>query len=227
MYSICKIKNLTGSVTTLHGHEFAVDEIYQIPDNIRISWATSDSVLSAIYDEDFEVHSDEGAISGLSNQLDWLKTYIPKTVDIASTPPFSEPTHRTKFTGCSEITSVASNNSENIDYQVTAERYVYGGSLIVENAEVGDYISACIYDKDSVIPEAYRSTLCEAWPIVATYVEKHFVPANGTSHTHEQICTYPLNAKITAGLYMRLTYNAIDSGSARGVGVNYKMVKKL
>jgi len=227
MYSICKLKNISGSVTTLQGHEFQIDELYQIPDNLRISWASSDSVLSAIYDEDFEVHDDYGQIEGISNQLDWLKTYIPKTVDVASTPPFSEPTHRTKFTAASNIETVAANSSENLDYQVTSERYVYGGSLIVENAEVGDYISACIYDKDSVIPEAYREALCENWPIVATYIEKHFLSVSGVCNTYDEINTYPLNAKITAGLYMRIVYTAVDSGSTRNIGVNYRMAKKL
>ena len=227
MYSTCKIKNLTGSVTTLHGHEFAVDEVYTIQDSVRVSWATDDDVIEELVHTNFEIHDESGTVSGLSNQIDWLKNYMPSHVNIDSQPPFAEPTHRTKFTAAASIATVAADDTEHIDYQVTAERHVYGGSLIVKNAEVGDAISACIYDKDSVIPSAYRSALCEDWPTVATYIEKHFVPANGTCNTYDEICTYPLNAKITAGLYMRITYTSTSEGSARKVGVNYKMVKEL
>ena len=36
-YPICKIKNLKGVVDTLHGHEFAVNEIYTIQDMLYLS----------------------------------------------------------------------------------------------------------------------------------------------------------------------------------------------
>ena len=74
-YSICKIKNETGNEAILKGKLFDVSEIYQIPDNERIAWATNDNVLIAIADETFEIHDSIGAIEGISNQIDWLKGY--------------------------------------------------------------------------------------------------------------------------------------------------------
>jgi len=227
MYTVCKIKNMTGEVTTLHGHEFQVAEVYTIQETVRKSWATSDDVVCAITDEDFEIHDADGVISGVSDQIDWLKSYLPHCIDIEHMTPFAEPLYRSKFTAIPSIASVSINTSENIDYEVPNERYVYGGQIIVENAELGDYIEALIYDKDSVIPSAYRSELCEDWPKVATYIEKQFLPINSEGISVADINTYPLNAKITAGLYMRVVYHAVNEGSQRKVGVNYLMTKKL
>lgn len=79
-YAICKIKNLTGSIGTLNGHEFAVDEIYTVQDSARLSWASNDEVLAAIAAEDYEIHDANGAVSGISNQIDLLKLDSPTTV---------------------------------------------------------------------------------------------------------------------------------------------------
>jgi len=158
----------------------------------------------------------------------------PVTVTAQPDPaPFAQPLYRTKRDAISSLISIEKNTSQNIDYQITEERYVSGGDIIIENGEMGDYLTACVYDKDEVIPEAYRSFLCEAWPVVATYVLKAFVMVEnpGTltpgALTIHSIDTYPLNAKVTAGLYLRITYNAVDSGLTRRVGVNYYLTKKL
>lgn len=75
MYSICYLKNISGDVVTLNGHEFQDDEMLQITDNVRISWASNDDVLWSITNEVFEVHNSLGVIEGISNQIDWLKAY--------------------------------------------------------------------------------------------------------------------------------------------------------
>jgi hypothetical protein len=127
----------------------------------------------------------------------------------------------------SQKTTCPINDDTDIDYQLTAERYVKGGCLIVKNAEFGDYIVASVYDKDSVILEQYRATLCENWPVVSTYVEKEFIEYKGETYTVHKLNTAPLSAKISAGLYLRVGYNATDSGSAREVLLNYDMTKAL
>jgi hypothetical protein len=162
----------------------------------------------------------------------------PQTTSVAvvsepDPPPFATPTYRTKRSAVAALTSVAANTSEVIDFQMTAERYVSGGEILVENAELGDYVTAEVYDADSVIPSPYRAALCEAWPSVATYIEKSFItvqtPGSVTAGaiTVKTVDTYPLNAKITAGLYLRVTYFAVNSGLTRRVAVNYHLTKKL
>lgn len=74
-YGICKIKNETNEITTLNGKEFAIDEIFKIEDEVRISWATCDAVIISISEENFKIHDSVGEIVGISNQIDWLKEY--------------------------------------------------------------------------------------------------------------------------------------------------------
>lgn len=146
--------------------------------------------------------------------------------------PFALPTYRTKR-DATNILTVNPGTSNVMDYLVTEERYVSGGELITENAEFGDYISASVHDTDSVIPAPYRAALCEAWPIVATYVIKRYVSVRtpgsiqAGSVTENTINTFPLNAKITAGLHLRFTYFATNTGLDRRIVINYHLTKKL
>jgi hypothetical protein len=155
---------------------------------------------------------------------------VVKPVSISSLPapqPFATPTYRTKLHATSSIITIAPDTSENIDFQLTQERYVSGGTLIIKDAKLGDYVTASVYDKDSVLPEAYRAALCEAWPVVGEYITKHFIEIDSDTYTNMRIDTYPLNAKIPAGFYLRITYYATDAAGDRQVGVNYHLTKKL
>ena len=227
MYSVCKIKNLTGSVNTLNGHEFGIDEIYTIQDSVRVTWSKSDNVISAINNGDYEIHNDSGSISGISAQISYLLNYLPHLMEIEKTPPFADPTHRTKRSAISAPVTCAKNDSTDVEYCLPYDKYCKGGTLVIKNAQFGDYVEAAVYDKDSVIPEAYRSALCENWPIVSTYIEKEFIEYLGQEHTIHRIRTDPLTARITQGLYVRLKYHAVDSGVDRTVVMNCDMTKEI
>lgn len=223
------LKNNTSSEISLDiGHKIPASGSYTIdPANYSL-FARSNDVLSKLASEDL-TYNDGNYDLSLSNAIIHLNGFLPTCLDanIESTIPFAEPTHRTKFTGIGSVITIQPDSSQDIDYLVPVERYVYGGQIIAKNAEFGDYITASMYDKDGIIPEAYRSALCESWPVIATYIEKHWLSLHGTNPHVEDITTYPLNAKVSAGLYMRLTYHACSSGSAREVLMNYLMVKKL
>jgi hypothetical protein len=170
-----------------------------------------------------------------SDQTDFETNYksqsnkvIVQQVNVMSEPKaFASPDYRTKRSKTTSLVTAAMNTSTNVDYLLTVERYAQGGALCVWGAEQGDWVEGMIMDLDSVIPEAYRSALCEAWPIVATYVEGEWLhPANSGNVIHE-INTYPLNAKISAGLYLRVIYHAANLGSDRKVGITYYLTKKL
>lgn len=78
-YSLCKIKNVSGSSATLHGKDFTNNELYTIPDFYRVDWAMSDEVMSAITAGNFEVHDGTGIIGGLLStkaaQIAYLQGY--------------------------------------------------------------------------------------------------------------------------------------------------------
>lgn len=139
--------------------------------------------------------------------------------------PFAQPTHRTKR-DASEWVDCDADSTTIIDYQLTEERFVSGGEIIYKGAKKGDYLTAEVYDADNVIPVPYRVTLCENHPSVAMYIiKKQLKPCEG--YDSFEINTYPLNAKITAGLYLRVSYVASAETGIREVVVNYMLTKKL
>lgn len=216
------IKNIS-SEEKIWIKSFTPGEEYQIPTDspgLAQKYATNDSLIAAISIGDAQIGNGETFFITVADQLNWLRDDSTTT----TLNPFAVPTYRTKRDATESLVEIAANSSSHIDYRLNEEKYVQGGEIVYTNAEIGDYVSAEIYDKDSVIPEAYRASLCEAWPCVAKYVIKHFVHPNKNIMV---IDTYPLNAKITAGLYLRITYYACNSGNTRTAGVNYYMTKKL
>ena len=225
MYNICYIKNVSGQELIYENlKRFDIDEIYQIPDVDRIIWCENCSVLQAIADGLLCVGNSEGYFSTIYEQLDWLKDRAPSHVLVDETVPFSNPTHRVKRNCSSQIISISPNSSGELSLLMSEERYTNGGEMLYENAEWGDYIEAAIVDKDGVIPEAYRASLCESYPIVSQYVEKVWINPNSTVMRMD---THPLTAKISAGLYINIIYYAVNSGTTRKVAVNFFLAKKL
>jgi hypothetical protein len=226
---VCKIKNISGEIQQLHLKEFIIDEIYDIPSNEQSQWANNDDVIIAISNRFFEIHNENGPISSISDQINWLKRNTTTVVDakVISQPPFSEPMYRTKRNATSDPISCPANETVEIDYLITEERFVFGGEIIIKNAEFGDFLTASVYDRNSVIPELYRATVCENWPTVSEYIEKQWIPVSTGNITVQSINTYPLNAKITSGLFLRITYSAANCGINRDILVNYYLTKKI
>jgi hypothetical protein len=145
---------------------------------------------------------------------------------IVDTNPFAVPTYRTKYNATDAWISIEPSSTATNDFKLTSERYVAGGQLMVKDAAEGDYITAEVRDVDGIIPSPYRAALCEAHPTVAMYVEKWWINPSG-GYTIFDLDTAPLNAKIPAGMYLRVTYYASSSGTQRKIAVNYKLTKKL
>lgn len=152
------------------------------------------------------------------------------SVEVREQTPFAKPEYRTKRSATNlwvEIDPDQNGGVKTIDYILPQERYVTGGELIFKDPKEGDYITAEVNDLNSLIPEAYRAALCESHPIVARYVEKKWIkPVNG--YGSFMIDTYPLNAKISAGLSLRVTYhcNTSEAGN-RKIAINYHLTEKL
>jgi hypothetical protein len=231
---IKKIKNNSQEAKTWCGQEIQSGACYQIQAFEEVIWAHNSVLLADIANAVAVVNDGSSDISGVNDAINYLKNQVPVDVVIisqpdiciASQPPFALPTYRTKHDATASSTTVAVNDHAHIDFLLTTELYVSGGSMVIKNTQFGDYVTAEVYDKDSVIPEAYRAALCESWPTVAEYILKEWIKYQGDYTVHE-IDTTPLNAKITAGLYLRVTYYAVDAGSAREVLVNYNLTKKL
>lgn len=179
---------------------------------------------SVLKDSGSEQSDFETNFKPLANKIVISQLEITKQPDPS---PFAQPLYRTKRSATANVLQVEPNTNGEVVYVLAQERYVSGGCLIVYDAQPGDYITAEVEDTDGIIPAAYRAALCEAHPIVATYIEKEWVQANPNGVTVHEINTHPLNAKITAGLYLCLHYHAVDAGVARKIYVNYYLTKKL
>jgi hypothetical protein len=151
-------------------------------------------------------------------------------VKVTETPPFSKPDYRTKRDATTDWVTCPSNQATTIDFLMLEERFATGGEMIFKNAKQGDYITAEVYDghNGGIIPEPYRAALCENWPTVAKYVPKKWIiPTETDKYGSFEIDTYPLNAKISAGLILRVTYHASNISGDREVAMNYHLTKKL
>ena len=191
-------------------------------------WANSDQVIKAIANSSITIYLNDVAVVGVNNQIDVLKYGYSREVSVKELVPFATPEYRTKRDAAPSWVTCPPDTVTPIDLRITEDRYISGGELIFKNAKEGDYISACIYDADSVIPENYRAQLCEAWPVVATYIIKEFLKPTSLDGFGNTVCdTYPLNAKITQGLYLRVDYHATQEAGDRRAVVNYHLTNKL
>ena len=151
---------------------------------------------------------------------------LPTPVEVKDQPPFAKPDFRTKRNGAVTWIDVLADEVKNSDFHILSELYVSGGECIVIDSKKGDWISAEVVDKDGVIPLAYRDELAEDYPTVAEYVVRANLPPKQGSSIYT-LDTYPLNAKISSGLYLRIKYHASSESGTRSFISNYYLTQKL
>lgn len=225
-----RIKNNDMIPHTWCGQEIQPGEYYTIQAIEDSRWANDSSLLIDIANAIAIVNDGTSDITDANIAIDYMKDNLPVESIIISQPnpaPFAEPSFRTKRSATANLVTIAPGSSGTIDYYITQERYVAGGTILVSGAQFGDYATAEVRDIDGVIPSPYRAALCENWPTVAKYIEKEWIEAHDSNIAMHKIDTYPLNAKITAGLYLRVTYYTTNAGPNRTIGVNYFLTKKL
>jgi hypothetical protein len=113
-----QIKNISGEVKELHIKEFQIDEIYDIPNIERNSWASNEDVIKAITNASFQVYLENTAIINITKQLDYLNG--KKAVLVQPTSPLNEYTLKpfgltfAKINSSTQISDITlSNKSEN------------------------------------------------------------------------------------------------------------------
>ena len=219
-----KVKNGTLALDIWMGMSIESDAEYVLSAAEYPAWKSDPKVIQDISDLKLLVHNGSAYLASGPDAVNYFLENATKNVNVVGSPPFAEPSFRTKRNRTSTLATIPPGQTVNIDYYITSERYVHGGAVVYSNAVLGDTVTAEIMDLDGIIPEPYRPALCEAWPSVSKYIEGEWVPEGNGRH---EINTYPLSAKISAGLYLRLTYTAVNSGSDRKMGINYYLTKKL
>ena len=101
-----------------------------------------------------------------------------------------------RFRGCSFQDDVLTNETKDIDYRLTAERYINGGRLLVSNIGDNDKLTFQVVDKDNVLGYGANAILDE-------FIKDYFIPTTGNLEVR---LDYP--ARLYAGLYLRLKYTS-------------------
>jgi hypothetical protein len=150
------------------------------------------------------------------------------STSVTETAPFALPAYRTFWDNvdCDEGIEILAGETVVIDYFVPLNVYGYGGQIIVKDGVLGDQmVDACAYDIDGIVPEVSRSRFPN-YPVLSKYVDKVYLPITGQISLYI-MDTRPLIAGIISGLYLRMSYKAVNSGTARRVWINYTMLEKL
>jgi hypothetical protein len=74
-YPVCKIKNISGDTLTIHGQEMANNAVYVIQDIDRIDWASDDSVIASITNDDVQVGDADTWLMTHAMQIAHLQGY--------------------------------------------------------------------------------------------------------------------------------------------------------
>lgn len=156
---VIKIKNISGGSLSIHIHSFSVSEIYTIStEDEQKSWADNDDTLVAVINEDIEIHNGDGAIGGISNQIDYLKNLTT----IENIP--LEPKNLHTMSGRKQLLSftptwnVDHYDVEDIYFALTSTTHVYlrlwGAKLQMKMTSAvheDDEVKIKIVDKDNVL----------------------------------------------------------------------------
>lgn len=101
-----------------------------------------------------------------------------------------------RFRGHSFIDTVTTGTTKDIDYQLTAERWINGGRLIIDNIGANDKLTFQVIDKDNIFGYGANTVLDQ-------FIQDFYIPSTGNL---EVVLAYP--AKIVSGLYLRLKYTS-------------------
>jgi hypothetical protein len=114
--------------------------------------------------------------------------------------PFANPSGF-RFRGASFSGTVSGESTADIDYEITQERWINGGRLLVSTIGPEDRITFQVVDKNNVLGLGVGVVLDE-------FIKDYFVPDTGNLEVR---LDYP--ARIIAGLFLRLKYTNSNSSS--------------
>ena len=101
-----------------------------------------------------------------------------------------------RFRGASFKVNITGNSTEDYDYLLTAERWVNGGCLIINNRGADDKVTFQVVDKDNLFGFGAGVVLDE-------FINDFYIPEDGKL---EITLDYP--ARLIQGLYLRMKYTS-------------------
>lgn len=107
-----------------------------------------------------------------------------------------------------------------LDIEVTAQLLVQGGAFWMANTQFGDRAQFSVVDKNNVLGLHVLHGIPMGYPIeLVRYVEDYYPP---TAALWDDDIIMPTVAPVAPGLFMRMTYEAINAGARRDMAVLYR-----
>lgn len=116
--------------------------------------------------------------------------------------------------------SCAVNDVAILDIEVTTQLLVQGGGFWMSNTVFGDKAHFAVVDKNDVLGLHTANNIPLGTPIeLVRYVEDYRPP---TAALWDDDIVMPTVAPVALGLFLRMTYEAVNSGVQRDMGVLYR-----
>lgn len=198
--AVKEIKNVSGSTQTYAGQQLADQETYSISAAEELAFASDTALIGDIASGEVEVYKDSVLLTTAVG-LQYIQNVLPPTVTATALPdPGSF-----RFRGDTTPWTTCSPGTTNLELVITEERYIDGGTVVVKDANPGDYCTFQI-----VHPVA---------GVVEQFVNKWFV-IPGTGKMDIQV----YRAKVPAGLTIRVVYNNVGATDVE-CGINLRLHK--
>lgn len=192
------IKNISGDSKTWGGVFLLNNSTYTCQSQEEANRFTLDDIfISDLSLNLSEVYSDTTKISGVAASISFLSDNLRDSEGalIVRTRAFTN-SDGFRFRGDSFSGSVAASTTTDIDFEISQERYINGGRLLIDNIGSNDKMTFQVVDKNNVM--GYGANL-----VLDQFIKDYFVPTTGNLEVR---LDYP--AKIYAGLFLRLKYTS-------------------
>lgn len=211
MYTICKIKNISGEYKELCGKGFDANDIYEIPEERRLTWAENDDVYSSIINEEFIIlDSNDEALTSINDQITLLRNELTKKV---ITTPFSDKTGY-NFAGLGASFTIAANTTSDLEVTLPTGTYDFDGvSLTTFPIIYGDLGTMKVKDDSngtySGYPNYVLNQFATNWNIDPNKCEK-MMPYPARVYTGMKLCiTYTNNSDTEKNIYMNISLHKV------------------
>lgn len=199
------IKNIDSIQHIWGGVVINTNASYTCNDQLEANkFANDNNFISDLSSNKAEVYNDNSKISSISTALNFLadKVFDSSGNMIVKATAFAN-NENFRFRGVSFSGLATAGQNTNIDFQLTAERYMNGGKLILEGNNIDDKICFQVIDKDNVLGYGANVVLDE-------FIKDFFLPQSAPLEIN-----LPYTARLYNGLYLRLIYKSAGNSDVK------------
>ena len=205
-----KLKNNTQDEIILEGNRIAENESLELQDVDLQFWGNSSQTIQLLADESLILELNDVEVSDLNKAVNILKSKLvtidqPKDSEnypVLKLHAFSDAVGF-RFRGVSFSTTADANTTHTFDYELTEERWINGGRLLIDNIGEDDQVTFEVVDKDNIFGFGINTVLDR-------FIDEFFIPQDGNL---EVALSYP--ARLIQGLYLRMKYTSTHASGCK------------